>query len=251
MPEGGGAGLSTATAGFFCRQRWVGRCAWLCRITCSGQCLHQHITTLRKVTVNSDLACGQINVDTGDACQTLKRFTDAFNASAATHALDFKMNGVHVGLLDNGCSVMRKAVFQLSRSKSAFRFSYSSALMSPLPRRRRKISCAVSRGRLRHIAAAPTRQTTKTATKAMAMAMAIKNDHQSPCMPIMFSQYIATLSAVLFCGRLFLRAKWFAHSFNGVGSRPAGPLQPRTPFGHGERFQALRAVTSPEDSPTS
>ena len=199
--------------------------------------------------MNSDLACGQINVDTGDACQTLKRFTDAFNASAATHALDFKMNGVHVGLLDNGCSVMRKAVFQLSRSKSAFRFSYSSALMSPLPRRRRKISCAVSRGRLRHIAAAPTRQTTKTATKAMAMA--IKNAHQSPCMSIMFSQYIATLSAVLFCGRLFLRAKWFAHSFNRVGSRPAGPLQPRTPFGHGERFQALRAVTSPEDSPTS
>ena len=201
--------------------------------------------------MNSDLACGQINVDTGDACQTLKRFTDAFNASAATHALDFKMNGVHVGLLDNGCSVMRKAVFQLSRSKSAFRFSYSSALMSPLPRRRRKISCAVSRGRLRHIAAAPTRQTTKTATKAMAMAMAIKNDHQSPCMPIMFSQYIATLSAVLFCGRLFLRAKWVAHSFNGVGNRPAGPLQPPTPFGHGERFQALCAMTSPEDSPTS
>ena len=120
-------------------------------------------------------------------------------------------------------------------------------LMSPLPRPRRKISCAVSRGRLRHIAAAPTRQTTKTATKAMA----IKNAHQSPCMPIMFSQYIATLSAVLFCGRLFLRAKWVAHSFNGVGNPPAGPLQPPTPFGHGERFQALCAMTSPEDSPTS
>ena len=53
--------------------------------------------------MNIDTACSKTNVNAGDATQTLKRFSNALNASTATHTLDFKINRGHVSLLDDRC----------------------------------------------------------------------------------------------------------------------------------------------------
>lgn len=62
--------------------------------------------------MNTDMSCSKINVDAGDATHTLKRFSNAFNASTATHTLDFKINRGDETLLGDRCKVKTKIMIQ-------------------------------------------------------------------------------------------------------------------------------------------